>query len=101
MIGGRVARRLFIAFVLIVVVTIVCWFALPRSGLDLPWFVPLIGYGIILLGAFLPVLEKWREEPAAPRKRSIDEIDPGPGEEDLKRFGEPRLKLTETDESPR
>ena len=89
------ARRLFIAFVLIALVTVLCWFVLPRTGLGLPWYVPMLGYAVILGGAMLPVIEEWSQAPAAPKKRSIDEVDPGPDKEDLERFGEPRLKFTD------
>ncbi len=91
-------RRLSIAFFLIVLLSLACWYALPKAGVDLPWFVPLLGYAVIVAGTVLPIIEEWSHLPPTPRKRSIDEVDPGPDESDLKRFGDPWLKLTDRDE---
>ena len=95
------ARRLSIAFFLIALVSLACWYVLPKAGVDLPWFVPMLGYAVILFGTAIPMVEEWLQKAREPKKRSIDEVDPGPGEEDLKRFGDPWLKITEGDDEAR
>ena len=91
--------RLFIAFFLIVLVTLACWYILPRVGVEFPWFVPMLCYLAIVGGTVIPMLEERSRRPPepGPRNRSIDEVDPGPDEADLKRFGDPWLKITESE----
>jgi len=51
--GARLARRLFVAAVLIGVTAIVCWVVLPRYGMVLPPVVPPLVFVAIFLGAVL------------------------------------------------
>ncbi|QYU66477.1 hypothetical protein J4558_16010 [Leptolyngbya sp. 15MV] len=82
-------RRLLIAFLLIVGVSLLCWLVLPRVGYDVPWWLPVLGYAIIFAGAMGPSIEaaltRQRESPASDE----DDDDPGPSRADLERFGDP------------
>jgi uncharacterized membrane protein YbhN (UPF0104 family) len=49
----RLAKRLFIALVLIVLLGIVFYLVLPGFGLRLPPFVPILCYAAIAVGAIL------------------------------------------------
>jgi hypothetical protein len=51
--GVRIARRLVVAFGLIVLMFAMCWFVLPRMGLDLPPAVPIAAFAAILFGTFM------------------------------------------------
>lgn len=49
----RLARRLLVAFIAIVLLGVVFYLVLPYYGLRLPPFVPLLCFGAIALGAIL------------------------------------------------
>ena len=51
--GVKIARRLVVAFGLIVFLFAMCWFVLPRMGLDLPPAVPIAAFVAILFGTFM------------------------------------------------
>lgn len=92
-------RRLFIAFLLIAGVSLLCWLVLPRVGFDVPWWLPLLGYVIILGGAVAPeieaALERRRSRAEGERDAFLDD-DPGPSQADIERFGRddgPDLRL--------
>lgn len=81
-------RRLLIAFFLIVGVSLLCWLVLPRVGYDVPWWLPMLGYVIILGGALAPSIEaamERRREAREERDEFLDD-DPGPSPADLERF---------------
>jgi len=50
----RFARRLLVAFVLIVIVALTCWVVLPRFGVHFPPIVPLLAFGVMLAPVVLP-----------------------------------------------
>lgn len=56
--GARLARRLFVAAVLIGITAIVCWVVLPRYGMVLPPIVPPLVFIAIFLGAVLSHAEE-------------------------------------------
>lgn len=83
------ARRLFIALLLIVAVSVGCWLVLPRYGVEVPVWMPLGGYVVIVLASVLPMLEREGAEEADEWRTP----DPGPSPEDIERFNsgeEPR-----------
>jgi len=45
--------RLVIAFVLCSIAAFACWFILPRFGLDLPWWVPLLAYAPMAISVLM------------------------------------------------
>lgn len=45
-------RRLFVAFVLIGLTALACWKLAPRLGMDVPWWVPVTCFAIIVVGTF-------------------------------------------------
>lgn len=90
------AKRLFIAFVILAAASVALWLMPPSWGLlSLRWWVPLLGFLIVMLGVVIPAIaqarpkEKPQEDPLALTP------DPGPSPEDIKRFGDPWLKLTD------
>lgn len=48
--GRRLVTRLIVAFVILVVVAVLCYGVLPRFGVDLPSWVPLAAFAIIAVG---------------------------------------------------
>jgi hypothetical protein len=57
------AWRLLVAGILSALLAVVCWVLLPRAGVDLPWFVPVLAFAVILAGAL-----------ARAQEPSIDEV---------------------------
>ncbi len=51
--GVRIARRLVVGFVLIVLTFVLCWFVLPEIGLHLPPIVPFAAFGAIVFGTIM------------------------------------------------
>ncbi|MEM7621926.1 MAG: hypothetical protein AAF235_01840 [Planctomycetota bacterium] len=51
--GKRLARRLFIAFVLTLALAGVFFVLLPQIGIDLPPLIPLMSFGVIFVAAIL------------------------------------------------
>ena len=49
----RTARRLVVALVLIVVLAVVCFGVLPAIGMNLPTWVPVLTFAVIVIGALL------------------------------------------------
>lgn len=47
------AKRLFIAFLLVVAVTLACRVVLPRYGLDVPVAIMVLGYIVILVACLI------------------------------------------------
>ncbi len=45
------ARRLLIGAGLCALVALACWLLLPRAGLYVPWYVPVLAFGVILIAA--------------------------------------------------
>jgi hypothetical protein len=90
------AKRLFIAFVVLGLVSGVLWRLPPDWGLvSLRWWVPLIGFVIIAFGVVLPQLGRMKRTPSTPEP--TDASDPGPSQADLERFGDSPLRLTDRD----
>jgi hypothetical protein len=90
-----VARRLLIAFVLVAILTVACMYVLPKAHVDLPWFVPVLGYLVIVVGVLAPAIAQMPRRRAKTPEEEIRTPDPGPSPEDLERFGDPWLKLTD------
>lgn len=59
--GVRLARRLFVAAILIAITAIVCWVILPQYGMTLPVMVPPLVFVAIFLGAVLTHAEEHAE----------------------------------------
>jgi hypothetical protein len=87
--------RLFVAFVVCGAVAWVCYRILPSVGIDVPWWIPLLGFLIITLGAVVPVIAQMPRRRAASPEEQIATPDPGPSPEDLERFGDPWPRLTD------
>ncbi len=51
--GARLARRIFIAGLLIIGIAVACLIALPKLGLDLSLMVPVVAFLAIAAGAWL------------------------------------------------
>jgi hypothetical protein len=51
--NSRVIRRLFVSFVACLALGICSALLLPRLGLNMPWFVPLLAFFAIFIGAAL------------------------------------------------
>lgn len=49
----RTARRLVVALVLIVALAVVCFGVLPAVGMNLPTWVPILTFAVIVVGALL------------------------------------------------
>ena len=61
----RIIRRLFVAFVLILVTALVCWLVLPKAGFYVPPWLPLAVFAIIVLSAlFSPEMGRADDEEA-------------------------------------
>ena len=90
------ARRLSIAFVVLGLVSAAMWLLPASWGLQsLRWWVPLLGFLIIMLGVIVPAAAQMPRQRAKTREEQINTPDPGPSAEDLQRFGDPWLKLTD------
>jgi hypothetical protein len=94
-----VARRLLIAFIVLGLVSAALWL-MPRGWglLSLRWWVPLLGFLIVLFGVVVPALSQAPRQKEKTLEEQINTPDPGPSPEDLKRFGDPWLKLTDREE---
>ena len=46
-------RRLFISLVVCIVLGITAAIVLPRMGMNMPWYVPLLAFGAIFVGVVL------------------------------------------------
>ncbi len=51
--GRRLARRLVVAFVLVLVTAVFFFLIVPRFGVHLPLFVPMLCFAVIAIGAVL------------------------------------------------
>jgi hypothetical protein len=51
------AKRLFVAALLSVAIALVCWLLLPRAGMYVPWYVPVVAFVIIAITAVMRVNE--------------------------------------------
>jgi uncharacterized membrane protein YbhN (UPF0104 family) len=67
-------RRLFIGFLIAIGAALACWWGGPKLGLDVPWYVPVIAFGIIVVATILPIIT----QPAPPGP----DVDPGPDPND-------------------
>ncbi len=90
------ARRLSLAFIVLGLVSVLLW-VLPASWglLSLRWWVPLLGFAIIAFGVIVPAVAQMPRQRDKTREEEINTPELGPSPEDLERFGEPRLKLTD------
>ena len=90
------ARRLSIAFIVLGLVSVALW-TLPASWglLSLRWWVPLLGFLIITLGVVVPAIAQMPRRKARSREEEINTPELGPSPEDLERFGDPWMKLTD------
>jgi undecaprenyl pyrophosphate phosphatase UppP len=59
--GVRLARRLLIAFILIVILGVVFYVVLPEYGLKLDPMVPVLSFLAILIGAVMTAVEENRD----------------------------------------
>jgi len=86
-----VYRRLFIALLFIIAFAALCWLALPRLGVTIPWWVPVIGFAVIVVSALLaPSLSERRDDddPDAPIPfRPPEDEGEGVSAADRERFG--------------
>jgi uncharacterized membrane protein YbhN (UPF0104 family) len=69
-----VFRRLFIGFLIAVLAALACWWLGPKLHLDLPWFVPVLAFGVIVVVTIIPLLA--RPAPTGP------DVDPPPDPSD-------------------
>ena len=77
-------RRLFIAFMVILGLALAFYYLLPRVGLAIPWYVPLLAFAVIVVSTVLRMFAGAKEVP-------MDLPPETPGEQplrsDLERFG--------------
>jgi hypothetical protein len=77
-------RRLFIAFMLIVGLALAFYYLLPGVWLAIPWYVPVLAFGVIVLSTLLRMF-------AGAKEIEVDLPPETPGEHplrsDLERFG--------------
>ncbi len=78
-------RRLFIALVLIVLLSLACWLLLPRVGFIVPWWVPILAFLAIAGGTLATMLDR---TPETDRDEFLSD-DPGPSAADIERFNKP------------
>lgn len=90
-------RRLLIALPLILIVSLACWYYFPKWGVELPWFVPIAGYVVIVGGVITSTLADRAPAREPSREEQILSQDPGPSPEDIRRFGDP-WKLPDRDD---
>jgi hypothetical protein len=67
--GARIARRLAIAFLLIMTTGAVCWVVLPRFGMVLPPAAVLAIFGVMAFASLATLLER---RPRTPAPRELD-----------------------------
>ena len=90
------AQRLSIAFVLLGVTSGAMWLLPANWGLlSLRWWVPLLGFLIIAFGVIVPAIAQMPRQREKTLEEKFNTTDPGPSPEDLQRFGDPWLKLTD------
>lgn len=87
-------KRLFVALVLIGATALACWRLLPRWGIDVPWWVPLICFGVIAFSTLATIEresdDQADEEPGGPLPFRPPTDDGGPegiSSADRDRFG--------------
>ena len=51
-------RRLFLSFLLCCLTAIVCFYAMPRLGLPMPWFVPFLAFFAIAGATILAEVQR-------------------------------------------
>lgn len=92
-------RRLSVAFIVLGIVSAAMW-TLPVSWglLSLRWWVPLLGFLIIAFGTIVPAIVQMPRQAPKSREEAFNTPDPGPSPEDVERFGEPQLRLTNRDD---
>jgi hypothetical protein len=87
----RLYRRLSVAALVIAALAALCWLVLPRIGVDIPWWIPVIGFVVIVLSAVLaPGMSKDSNDhdPDAPIPfRSPEDEGEGISAADRERFG--------------
>ena len=59
--GKKLARRLFVAFALILVLGIVFYVVLPRYGVRMPVILPILCFGVIFIAAIMRGIEENRD----------------------------------------
>jgi len=69
-----VFRRLFIGFLIALAAALACWWLGPKLHLDLPWYVPVLAFGVIVVVTIIPLLTR----PAPPGP----DVDPPPDPSD-------------------
>lgn len=50
---GGLARRLLVASIFCIIIAVACWWLLPRVGMEIPFYVPLVCFAVIVFGAIL------------------------------------------------
>jgi len=93
--GKRLARRLFIAFVIVMLLAFGFFVLLPQFGMEMPPIVPLMAFGVILAAALLNHDAEAPEEEAERRSRVASDDDARPigccsGPRPLRCFRDPK-----------
>ena len=63
---SRLYRRLFVALLVIIIFAALCWLLLPRLGVTIPWWVPVVGFAVIVASALLAPTMGPREDDDGP-----------------------------------
>ena len=71
--GVKLARRLIVAFILILILGVAFYAILPQWGLRLPPIVPALSFVAILIGAVLSAVDQNRSEERNEDTRVLDE----------------------------
>lgn len=59
-------KRLLIALVLIIAIALVCWKLLPLAHIDIPWWVPVLAFIVIVIAALATAREETTPDPGGP-----------------------------------
>lgn len=70
---GAVTRRLLVAGLLSAAIAGVCWWLLPKAGMYVPWYVPVLAFIVITIAALARAAEVGDDDGDAD-----DANDPGP-----------------------
>ena len=46
-------KRLLVAGLISVAIAAICWWLLPQAHIDVPWYVPIVAFGVMLAAALL------------------------------------------------
>jgi len=92
------ARRLLVALILSLLISIAVYVVLPRYGVVLPAWIPLLAFAAMVAGSIAITLEKQAEEDAGEDAPATDGLyysdAPPPDPDDLVRFDEEARPIT-------